>query len=418
MQRKYLKKLFKKDKHYPVFLVLDVGTTGVKAFAFNSNLKLQAKVYKKIVKKRPKKGWVEQSPEELVSSSCSVLQQAVGAGRGQPIALGITNQRETVIAWDKKTGQPLYPAIVWEDERTKYYCEKLKKQAGKIVRIKTGLFLSSYFSAPKIAWILENVENVQKALKEERLLFGTVDSWILWNLSKRKVHYTDTTNASRTLLFNLHTLAWDNELLDLFDLPANILPKVKYSSEFSVALDKKVIGMSVPVKVMCGDQQASLYAAGNKKGTTKITYGTGTFIMQVIGKKPKLYNPFFTTISPGKKGIVYALEAKTKTGGKDIEPILKNPRLLRGKLTKIAKEADVYLKKLPIVPEEVVVDGGVVRDDILIGLQQKLSGIEVRKQKIIDGTALGVAKLLSAGEICGGDGGIENRVGIGYCKLV
>lgn len=381
------------------FLVLDVGTTGVKALVFDSFLNLTVRVYQPLKKSFPQPGWVEQSPQELVKTSRKALGQAIkqsGLSENDFVGLGIANQRETTILWNKRTGRPVYSAIVWEDNRTKGFCQGLKKEWEMIVRKKTGLTVDSYFSASKIHWMLKNSALAKRILKEKNLLFGTVDSWLLWNFTGQ--HLTDYTNASRTLLFNIRTLKWDKELLEIFDIPRAVLPAVKSSRADFGVLNKDILGFSLPVLAICGDQQASFYAAraltSQKAKATKVTYGTGTFITQDLGQRFLLKESFFTTLVPNGQKPHYALEAKIARGGKEAEALMKQPDKLKKFLRQLALQADKYLKLLPRRPKEIVIDGGVSRFPDLARLQEKISGLSVTKQRTYDGTALGMALLL------------------------
>lgn len=381
-----------------VVLVLDLGTTGVKAFVFDAFLNPLSRVYYSLKKSFPQKGWVEQNPVELVKTAQKALKQAVrqsGLAAKDFLGLGITNQRETTILWHKKTGQPVYPAIVWEDERTKSFCQSLAKEFGLVARRKTGLTIDSYFSASKIRWILENIPAAKKLASRQHLFFGTPDTWLLWNFTGK--HFTDYTNASRTLLFNIRTLRWDKELLKIFQIPENILPQVKPSAAFYGSVKKEVLGFSLPILALGGDQQASLYAALNGStglGQTKITYGTGTFIMQVIGRKFQLKEPFFTTLTALGGQTAYALEAKIACCGKKVEKELNQPAKLNEILADLGQKVDYYLKKLPYRPKKVMIDGGVTRCPALAKIQAEISKVTIVKQKIPDGTALGIAKLI------------------------
>jgi|GEM_PF-825170 len=385
-------------------LVLDVGTTGIKAFIFNENLEIVARVYRPIKTRWPKKDWVEQDPMEILNVSKQVLKEAVRASRvklNHFSAFGLTNQRETVVAWDRVTGEPVYAAIVWEDKRTAARLRLWRATAWQegvegLVSEKTGLKLDPYFSATKIQWVLENVPKARKLLAEKRLLVGTIDTWLLWNLCEDEPHLTDETNAARTLLFNLRKQDWDPELLELFGVPREILPDVFSSGAHFGFLKTEIIGARLPVLAVAGDQQASTYAAGTKKGTTKITYGTGAFLVQSLGNNFKLHPDFFTTLLPTIGGKpVFALEAKVENCAVLVEPVLKNSKKLRVVLTKIARSVDKEIKKLPSKPKSIIADGGVMRDGIIVELQQKISGISVQAQSTFDGTALGVAKLIA-----------------------
>lgn len=380
-------------------LVLDAGTTGIKAFVFNAAFKIDARANRLVEKRKPKKDWVEQDPMEILAAARQVLKEAVRASHvklNHFSGFGLTNQRETVIAWDRVTGEPVYSAIVWEDRRT--LGAKALRHLGleKIVREKTGLKLESYFSATKIQWILENVPKTRELLTAKRLLVGTIDSWLLWNLCEDEPHLTDETNAARTLLFNIKQRDWDDELLRLFGVPREILPDVFSSGARFGFLKKEIIGARLPVLAVAGDQQASAYAAGTTVGATKATYGTGVFLVQSLGNKFKLHPDFFTTLLPTISGKpVFALEAKVENCAVLVEPVLKNPRKLCQVLVRIAKKVDTAIKKLPCRPKFIIVDGGVARDGIIVELQQKISGVQVRPQTVFDGTALGIAKLIT-----------------------
>jgi glycerol kinase len=380
-------------------LVLDVGTTGVKAFVFDANLAVAAKAYKRLDKKYPKPGWVEQSPEELLSVSQKTLREAIAAS-GLPssslLALGITNQRETTICWNKSSGKSVYPAIIWEDTRTRKFCSGLKKKYEKLARGKTGLYVDPYFSAPKMGWILKNVPEAKRIAEKKELASGTVDSWLLWNFLEEKPHLTDYTNASRTLLFNIKSLHWDNELLELFGIPLDALPQVFPTQSFFGNLKKNVLGFSLPVRAVCGDQQASMYAAGTENGVTKVTYGTGTFIMQILGANFSLHDSFFTTLVPNSENPIYALETKIGGTGKRIDKLLKTGHNLGPILAKLAEKVNVMIKKLPVKPRVLIVDGGIIRDKRMVSTQAVISKVRVKSQRIFDGTALGVAKLMNS----------------------
>jgi len=381
------------------FLVLDAGTTGVKGFVFNENLKLITKSYYRLNKRFPRKGWVEQNPKELVNKSILALKKAFkesGISAKSLVSLGITNQRETTILWDKKTGRPIYPAIVWEDTRTAAKTRALGKKHNSLVSKRTGLRIDPYFSATKIAWILENTPKAKTLLKEDRILFGTVDTWILWNLSRGKIHATDYTNASRTLLFNIQKLAWDKELLDIFKVPMNILPQTQPSGSLFGHLDPKIIGISLPIKAICGDQQASMYAAGTELHTTKITYGTGTFMMQIVGSKFVQNKVFFTTLTATTSKPVYAVEDKIDCCGNRVDELLKKKLSLVPIITSLSKQVAIRVKRLPHKPKRLIVDGGLTQAPSLVSILSKATGIPVLKQPIHDGTGLGVAKLLKS----------------------
>lgn len=394
----------KKSKHY---IVLDIGTSGVKALVFDNKLKYVVyKAHQPLKRYFPKKGWVEQKPEELLTASKKALQEAVrksGLTKNSFAGMGITNQRETTILWDEKTGKPVYPAIVWEDVRTRRYCQKLQKKFGKLAAQKAGVYYDPYFSASKIWWILKNVKKARKVLDQRGLLFGTVDTWVLWNFCEGRPHVTDYTNASRTLLFDIKKLSWDKELLRVFDIPAVVLPSVTSSQSNFGDLKKDVLGFYLPVLAVCGDQQASLYAVGTKPGITKVTYGTGAFMMQILGQDFWFKEPLFTTLTPGPNSEkpIYALEAKINACGKQVAELLGKNKPGKNKaeemkalLKKFAQAVNGYVKKLPQKPKNMVIDGGIAQIEYLANIQAEVSGLRVKRQKIYDGTAFGVAKLL------------------------
>ena len=271
-------------------LALDQGTTSSRAILFDRNGLPVASAQKEFTQYYPKPGWVEHDPEEIWSTQAGVALEAItkaGLESSDIAAIGITNQRETTVLWNRKTGKPVYNAIVWQDRRTADYCDKLKSE-GKSSEIlkKTGLIIDAYFSATKIRWILDNVRDARKLAEDGQLAFGTIDSWLVWNLSKGKLHITDVSNASRTMLFNIHTLKWDEELLKLFNIPSAILPEVKSSSEIYGKTEGH-FSTSIPVAGIAGDQQAALFGQMcTEPGMVKNTYGTGCFMMMNIGNKP------------------------------------------------------------------------------------------------------------------------------------
>ena len=271
-------------------LALDQGTTSSRAIVFDRNGLLVASAQKEFTQYYPKPGWVEHDPEEIWSTQAGVALEAItkaGLESSDIAAIGITNQRETTVLWNRKTGKPVYNAIVWQDRRTADYCDRLKRE-GKSSEIlkKTGLIIDAYFSATKIRWILDNVREARKLAEDGQLAFGTIDSWLVWNLSKGKLHITDVSNASRTMLFNIHTLNWDEELLKIFNIPSAILPEVRSSSEIYGKTEGH-FSTSIPVAGIAGDQQAALFGQMcTEPGMVKNTYGTGCFMMMNIGRKP------------------------------------------------------------------------------------------------------------------------------------
>ncbi len=271
-------------------LALDQGTTSSRAIVFDRNGLPVASAQKEFTQFYPKPGWVEHDPEEIWSTQAGVALEAItkaGSESSDIAAIGITNQRETTVVWNRKTGKPVYNAIVWQDRRTADFCDKLKRE-GKSSKIleKTGLIIDAYFSATKIRWILDNVKDARKLAEAGHLAFGTIDSWLVWNLSKGKLHLTDVSNASRTMLFNIHTLQWDEELLGLFNIPSSMLPEVRSSSEIYGKTEGH-FSTSIPVAGIAGDQQAALFGQMcTEPGMVKNTYGTGCFMMMNIGNKP------------------------------------------------------------------------------------------------------------------------------------
>ncbi len=330
-------------------IALDQGTTSSRAIIFNSKAQKVASDQQEFTQYFPKPGWVEHDAQELFLCQLTVMQQVIRESRipeDQLAAIGITNQRETVILWDKNTGKPVYHAIVWQCRRTAEMVEKLKADGySDMIKEKTGLIPDAYFSATKIKWILDNVPGTAEKAKNGELLAGTVDTWLVWKLTGGKVHVTDYTNASRTMLFNIHTLEWDKDLLKLFDIPECILPEVKDSSCIYGTTDKSVCGFEIPIASCIGDQQAALFGQGCfKKGSVKTTYGTGCFMLMNTGSKPiTSKNNLLTTIAIGLNGkIQYALEGSVFMGGATI-------KWLRDQLGLIhtARECDTLAESVP-----------------------------------------------------------------------
>ena len=302
-------------------LSIDQGTTSSRAILFNREGSIIAVSQKEFEQIYPKPGWVEHDPLEIWSSQVSVVTEAIAKAGLNSIdihAIGITNQRETTIVWDKETGLPLYNAIVWQDRRTSDYCDSIRKEHGDMIRQKTGLIIDSYFSATKVRWILENVPGARLKAMQGKLLFGTVDSWLIWKLSGGTTHVTDVSNASRTMLFDINTLKWDQTLLELFDIPMNMLPEVKSSSEVFGHTAGNILATKIPIAGIAGDQQAALFGQMcTKVGMVKNTYGTGCFMLMNIGKKPVMSaNNLLTTIAWKINGeVTYALEGGIFIGG-------------------------------------------------------------------------------------------------------
>jgi glycerol kinase len=381
-------------------LVLDVGTTTLRAIAFDAKLAVIGKSSAKLSKRFPKHGWVEQDPRQMVTLARQVLADCVSEHHLDVRAchgIGLTNQRETVIAWDQTTGRPIYPAIVWEDVRTAAQCRRLRPVHGERVRALTGLAIDPYFSATKIAWLLTHVPAASRLLEQGRLRVGTVDTWLIWNLAADHPFVTDETNAHRTLLVDAARRRWSHELMAIFNVPAAILPTILPSRAAFGELDQGILGRAVPIRAVCGDQQSSLYAAwrhGNDLHATKITYGTGTFVDQVVGRSFRPCDHFFTCLVPAPKGgTAYACEGKIAKGARQVDQLLGHDLLLRRFLRRLAREADVYVRRLPYCPRVIVTDGGVSRDGIVGTYQQEASLLPVSPLPIFDGTALGTAQL-------------------------
>ena len=308
------------------FLALDQGTSSSRAIVFDEKGTTCAVAQKEFRQIFPKSGWVEHDPHEIWSSQASVIAEAITTLdiNGLNIAgIGITNQRETTIVWDSETEEPIYNAIVWQDRRTSDYSDALKKQGvTDMIRQKTGLIIDAYFSATKIKWILDNVPGARKRAEKGKLLFGTVDTWLIWRLTRGEVHVTDVSNASRTMLFNINTLEWDQELLDLFGIPRSMMPEVKSSSEVYGHTKTTIFAHKVPISGIAGDQQAALFGQMcTEPGMVKNTYGTGCFLLMNSGEKPILSkNNLITTIAwkIGDK-VNYALEGSIFVGGSVVQ---------------------------------------------------------------------------------------------------
>ena len=302
-----------------MIVVLDLGTTGNRAVAFSDQGHRVAQAYEEFPLYTPQPGWVEQNPIEIWDSCLRVLSKVMAeVGSGSVVAIGITNQRETTIVWDQATGQPVYNAIVWQCRRTAKLCQELS-QHRDLVKSKTGLFLDPYFSATKIKWILSNVPGLEDRARKGELRFGTVDSWIIWKLTQGRSYVTDVTNASRTLLLNIHTGQYDDELLNLFDIPKAMLPEVRScDAEFGECL---LFNHPIPIRGVMGDQHASLFGnAGWQDGVVKNTYGTGLFLMACTGGNIAESDQLISTIAwelAGKRA--YAVEGSVFTGGSLIQ---------------------------------------------------------------------------------------------------
>ena len=307
-------------------LALDQGTSSSRAIVFDQKGTPCAVAQKEFRQIFPQSGWVEHDPHEIWSSQASVIAEAITMMdiNGLNLAgIGITNQRETTIVWDSETEEPIYNAIVWQDRRTSDYCDELKNQGlTDTIRQKTGLIIDAYFSATKIKWILDNVPGARKRAERGKQMFGTVDTWLIWRLTRGEIHVTDVSNASRTMLFNINTLDWDQELLDLFGIPRSMMPEVKSSSEIYGHTKTTIFAHKVPISGIAGDQQAALFGQMcTEPGMVKNTYGTGCFLLMNSGEKPILSkNNLITTVAwkIGDK-VNYALEGSIFVGGSVVQ---------------------------------------------------------------------------------------------------
>ena len=439
-------------------LALDQGTTSSRAIVFDHSGKICSVAQKEFTQHFPKPGWVEHDPNEIWSSEAAVIAEAISAIdiNGLDIAaIGITNQRETTIVWDIDTEEPIYNAIVWQDRRTAEYCDKLKAQ-GLVdkVREKTGLIIDAYFSGTKIKWILDNVPGARERAEKGKLRFGNVDSWLVWRLTRGEVHCTDVTNASRTMLFNINTLQWDDDLLKLLDIPRSMMPEVKSSSEVYGHTKTTIFAHEVPIAGIAGDQQSALFGQMClTPGSIKNTYGTGCFVMLNIGDKPLLSKNNLLTTVAWKIGdeVEYALEGSIYVGGSVVQwlrdglgfikssseveelassvpdsggvyfvPALTGlaapywdqyargtivgitrgttrAHIARAALDGIAFQtydiAQAMARDLGAPLTELKVDGGASRNNLLMQFQSNLLGIPVVRPKITETTALGAAYL-------------------------
>jgi len=438
------------------FLVaIDQGTTSTRVILFDvkGNVKFTSQFeFKQYF---PKNGWVEHNPNEIWITTLKALKKAIKKAsqlKGNILTIGITNQRETTILWNKKTGKPIYNAIVWQDRRTQTYCEKLKKRKyEKSFRKKTGLFIDPYFSATKIKWILENVKDSKKLLKSNNLLFGTVDTFLIWKLTKGKKHLTEATNASRTMLFNINNNKWDKEILKKLNISKNILPEVKNSADDFGITNKKVVGKEIPISAVLGDQQAAAVGqACFEKGSIKSTYGTGAFVIMNTGSK-KIYskNKLLTTICYSLNGKnTYALEGSIFIAGAGVQWLRDKLKLInnayetekiakskknndgvyvvpafsgmgapywkpdaRGLITGLTRNSDwkdlvravvesvayqsydlfTSMRKDGLKPKIVKVDGGMVANNWFSQFLSDIINLNVARPKILETTALGVA---------------------------
>lgn len=443
-------------------LALDQGTTSSRAIIFDKNGNVCATAQREFPQIFPKPGWVEHDPNQIWSSQAAVAAEAITAFdiNGLDIAgIGLTNQRETTIVWDRQTEEPIYNAIVWQDRRTAEYCDQLRSEGHvEMIREKTGLILDAYFSATKIKWILDNVQGARKRAEQGQLMFGTVDTWLVWRLTRGEVHVTDVTNASRTMLFNIHTLQWDKDLLKLFDIPESMMPEVKPSSEVYGHTKTTIFAHKVPISGMAGDQQAALFGQMCiEPGSVKNTYGTGCFLLMNTGKKPiQSKNQLLTTIAwEINKEVVYALEGSIFVGGSVVQWLRDRLKIIssaeeveqlaaevadtdgvyfvpaltglgapywdpyaRGVIsgitrgTSLAHIARAALEGIAFQTYDIVkamekdaeiklanlkVDGGASRNNLLMQFQSDILSCDVLRPKVTETTALGAAYLAGLG---------------------
>src|SRR3954451_21687737 len=439
-------------------LALDQGTTSSRAIVFDHDGAIRAVAQKEFTQLFPQAGWVEHDPQEIWASQIGVAVEALGRAQVRPsdvAAIGITNQRETTIVWDRDTGEPVYRAIVWQDRRTADFCERLKADgAGETIQAKTGLLIDAYFSASKIRWILDNVPGARARADAGKLAFGTVDSWLVWKLTDGARHITDVSNASRTMLFNIHTLAWDEELLRVFGIPASLLPQVRSSSERYGSVSSSLGIESVPIAGIAGDQQAALFGQMCRTpGMSKNTYGTGCFLLQNIGTAPRRSTRQLVTTVAWTIGnrTEYALEGSVFIGGAVVQWIRDGLGLIRSApeiealAARVADNGGVYLVPAfaglgaphwdpyargtivgitrgtsaahiaraalesiayqvadlldamaadsGIALKELRVDGGAATNDMLMQFQADLLGVPVVRPAVTETTALGAAYL-------------------------
>lgn len=331
-------------------LAIDQGTTSSRAILFTHEGKVHAVAQEEFEQHFPEDGWVEHKPSDIwrtVLKTCRQVLADNDVSASDISSIGITNQRETTLVWDKKTGEPIYNAIVWQDRRTAEYCESITSpHLSEVINDKTGLLLDPYFSATKIRWMLDNVSGARDKANKDELAFGTVDSFILWHLTGGAEHRTDATNASRTMIFNIHSQCWDEELLELFNIPLSMLPEVMDSSDHFGETDALLFGAKIPVLAMAGDQQAALFGqACFKEGMAKSTYGTGCFLMLNTGEKAlKSKNRLLTTVAYRLNGKpTYAIEGSIFMAGATIQWIRDGLKLIKS-----ASETESIAKKMPL----------------------------------------------------------------------
>jgi len=439
-------------------LALDQGTTSSRAIVFDHDGAIRSVAQKEFTQIFPVAGWVEHDPGEIWASQIGVAAEALGRAHVRPAeiaAVGITNQRETTIVWDRETGEPVHNAIVWQDRRTADYCERLKAEgAGETIQAKTGLLVDAYFSASKIRWILDNVSGARARADAGKLAFGTVDAWLVWKLTNHARHITDVSNASRTMLFNIHTLKWDDELLRIFGVPASMLPEVRSSSEKYGEVSTRLGIESAPIAGIAGDQQAALFGQMCRQpGMSKNTYGTGCFLLQNIGTTPtRSKQQLVTTVawqigarteyafegsvfiggavvqwirdglgfvrtapeiealaaSVSDNGGVYLVPAFAGLGAPHWDPYARGTivgitrgttaaHIARAALESIAYQVadllDAMAADAGIALTELRVDGGAATNDMLMQFQADLLGVPVVRPAVTETTALGAAYL-------------------------
>ncbi|KRQ86289.1 Glycerol kinase [Caloramator mitchellensis] len=439
-------------------LALDQGTTSSRAIVFDKGGNIVSVAQKEFTQIYPKAGWVEHDPMEIWATQIGVANEALakaGLAAENIAAIGITNQRETTVVWDKTTGKPIYNAIVWQCRRTAEICDDLRSKGyADMLRDKTGLVLDAYFSGTKIKWILDNVEGAREKAEKGELLFGNIDTWLIWNLTGGKVHVTDYSNASRTLLYNIYELKWDDEILEIMNIPKSMLPEVKPSSSVYGNTTVDVIGGEIPIAGIAGDQQAALFGQGcYKEGMAKNTYGTGCFMLMNTGEKPvKSKNGLLTTIAWGVDGKVeYALEGSIFIAGAVIQWLRDELRMIKSAadseeyatavedsngvyvvpafvgmgapywdmyargtivgLTRGAKKEHIIRAALESMAYQTMdvlsameedsgiklsvlkVDGGAVANNFLMQFQSDVLNVDVYRPKVVETTALGAAYL-------------------------
>lgn len=439
-------------------LALDQGTSSSRAIVFDSKGTPVSVSQKEFTQYFPQPGWVEHNPMEIWSSEAAVIAESISAIdiNGKNIAaIGITNQRETTIVWDAETGTPVYNAIVWQDRRTSEYCDSLKAQGlTEMIRSKTGLIVDAYFSATKIRWILENVPGARQKAEEGKLRFGTVDTWLVWMLTRGEAHVTDVSNASRTMLLNINTLQWDDELLSLFGIPKSMMPQVRSSSEVYGHTKTTIFAHPVPIAGIAGDQQAALFGQMcTEPGSVKNTYGTGCFLLMNSGTKPIMSSNNLLTTVAWKIGdtVNYALEGSIFVAGSVVQwlrdglGVIRSSAEVEALATSVPDNAGVFFvpaltgmgapywdqyakgtitgltrgataahiaraalegiafqtmdiveamkKDAGVDLKELKVDGGASRNNFLMQFQSEVLGVEVIRPKVTETTAIGAAYL-------------------------